>query len=116
MTLSQIIAAIACAAALVAVLGAAMSHRARRAVERTLPACDGDGVITFSGRMSDADYEAFKAHWQATHKPGCAHPVEPLDETGAACPAYQPPATATDSGLCARCGMYDYKHKEQPGA
>jgi hypothetical protein len=29
---------------------------------------------------------------------------------GAVCSAYQPPATSADSGLCARCGMFDYKH------
>lgn len=33
---------------------------------------------------------------------------------GIACTAYRLPTTATDSGLCARCGMSDYKHKEQP--
>lgn len=32
------------------------------------------------------------------------------------CAAYRPPATAAQSGLCARCGMYDYKHSEEPGA
>lgn len=29
---------------------------------------------------------------------------------GAVCDVYQPPTTAEDSGLCARCGMYDYRH------
>lgn len=33
-------------------------------------------------------------------------------EDGAACEAYRVPATAEDSGLCADCGMYDYKHRE----
>lgn len=32
------------------------------------------------------------------------------------CSAYLPPVTAADSGLCARCGMFDYKHSEQRGA
>jgi hypothetical protein len=32
---------------------------------------------------------------------------------GTACAAYQPPNTPQDSGLCARCGMYDYKHTRQ---
>jgi len=32
--------------------------------------------------------------------------------SGTACGAYRPPATANNSGLCARCGMYDYKHPE----
>ena len=31
---------------------------------------------------------------------------------GAVCAAYQPPATPEGSGLCAGCGMYDYKHRE----
>ena len=31
----------------------------------------------------------------------------------AACGAYQPPADPADSGLCARCGMYDYRHATQ---
>lgn len=30
---------------------------------------------------------------------------------GAVCSAYQPPASPEDSGLCARCGMFDYKHQ-----
>ncbi|WP_329336142.1 hypothetical protein OG252_13240 [Streptomyces sp. NBC_01352] len=74
MTASQITAVIACAAALVAVLGAVMSYRARRAAERASP-------------------------WTGV--------------AGTVCPAYQPPATPEDSGLCPRCGMFDYKHVEQ---
>ncbi|CAM5620672.1 hypothetical protein [Streptomyces aurantiogriseus] len=105
MTTSQIIAVVACAAALVAVLGAVQAYRARRSVERTLPIRDGGGVITFPRRMSDAEVDAFKARWQATH-----------GKPGAACSAYQPPTTPADSGLCARCGMYDYKHQEGSGA
>lgn len=30
---------------------------------------------------------------------------------GIACDAYRPPADPADSGLCAGCGMYDYKHQ-----
>lgn len=105
MTASQITAAIACTAALLAVLAAFMSYRARRAVERTIPVRDGGGVITFPRRMSDAEVEAFKARWQAKY-----------GETGAVCSAYQPPATADDSGLCACCGMFDYKHSEASDA
>lgn len=33
---------------------------------------------------------------------------------GTVCDAYQPPATAEMTGLCSRCGMYDYKHHEAP--
>ncbi|MET9012297.1 hypothetical protein ABZX74_15465 [Streptomyces olivaceoviridis] len=32
---------------------------------------------------------------------------------GTVCGAYQPPATAEMTGLCARCGMYDYRHTAQ---
>jgi hypothetical protein len=35
---------------------------------------------------------------------------------GTVCAAYQPPTKPEDSGLCARCGMADWKHKETPGA
>ncbi|MFF6781434.1 hypothetical protein [Streptomyces sp. NPDC012510] len=35
---------------------------------------------------------------------------------GEVCGAYQPPATSADSGLCARCGMSDYKHPEAADA
>lgn len=31
-----------------------------------------------------------------------------------ACDAYQPPTEPADSGFCARCGMYDYKHHARP--
>jgi hypothetical protein len=44
----------------------------------------------------------------ALDEPGLAEPT--------ACDAYQPPTTPADSGLCARCGMYDYKHQEVSGA
>ncbi|UJV42077.1 hypothetical protein [Streptomyces sp. AMCC400023] len=33
-------------------------------------------------------------------------------EDGTVCGAYKPPATSADSGLCARCGMFDYRHSE----
>lgn len=33
-------------------------------------------------------------------------------EDGAVCEAYRLPTTAESSGLCARCGMSDYKHHE----
>lgn len=106
MTTSEIIAcAISVTAAIVSItawIGARrQATRARR--------------ITFPRRMSGAEAAAFKARWQATYKPGCAHPVEPLDEDGV-CAAYQPPTTPADSGLCARCGMFDYKHQEASGA
>ncbi|MGQ4350481.1 hypothetical protein [Streptomyces sp. SAS_275] len=33
---------------------------------------------------------------------------------GDVCGTYQVPARSEDSGLCAGCGMSDYKHREQP--
>lgn len=41
-------------------------------------------------------------------------PVRPPD--GEVCGRYQPPTSPEDSGLCARCGMSDYKHEGKPGA
>jgi len=35
-------------------------------------------------------------------------------DDGVVCAAYRVPKTAEDSGLCAYCGMSDYKHQEQP--
>lgn len=35
---------------------------------------------------------------------------------GTVCRVYRPPATPEDSGLCARCGMFDYKHLGQSDA
>ena len=75
MTSSQLAACISALAALVAISGALMAYRARRAAERTLPWTGVEGTV---------------------------------------CDTYQPPATAEMTGLCARCGMYDYKHQE-PG-
>ena len=71
--------------------------------ERTFPV--GGGEVTITAPMSQADYEDLKARW-----------LQRYGQSGAACDAYQPPATAADTGLCARCGMYDYKHQEQPDA
>jgi hypothetical protein len=44
------------------------------------------------------------------------HTLSPKRSDGTVCSAYQPPTTSADSGLCARCGMYDYKHQEASGA
>ena len=123
MTTSQLIAsAITWIAAIAAVIAAALAWRAQqqardfliavRAERRTFT-IPGGGVLTFDRRMSDADVGAFKAAWLRAYKPGAAHPVEPLIKDGAVCAAYQEPTMAEDSGLCARCGMYDYKHQEQ---
>jgi hypothetical protein len=37
-------------------------------------------------------------------------------KAGKVCSGYRLPATSEDSGLCSRCGMYDYKHQEATGA
>lgn len=101
--------AFALAAVVVAVCSVISTRRALRSTQRALREIqarqrsfprDG-GEVTVTAPMTEADYEAFKARWQAV----CGRAV-------AACPAYQPPATPADSGLCARCGMYDYKHEE----
>jgi uncharacterized protein YbjT (DUF2867 family) len=122
-TTSQLIAsAITWAAAIAAVVAAALSWRAQqqardflvavRAERRTFTT-PGGGEVTVTAPMSDAEYEEFRTRWQATYgKPGAV--VELPDEDGAVCEAYQPPTTSEQSGLCARCGMYDYKHQEQP--
>ena len=83
------------------------------AAERRTFTLPSGGVLAFDPRMSDADIAAFKAMWQRMHKPDTAHPVEPLIKDGTVCEAYQSPVIAENSGLCARCGMSDYKHHEE---
>lgn len=107
MTFEIIAAVVACIAAAGAVWGAIDGRRTvlrLRAERRTFP-IPGGGEVTVTAPMSKADYEAFKAAWLERHR-----------TDGAVCPGYQPPATPEDSGLCVRCGMFDYKHQEQPGA
>ena len=117
MTTSQIIAcAISWTAAIVAVTALIRTRHAAndaRAERRTFTTPQG-GVLTFDRRMTDAEVQAFKEMWQRMYKPGAPHPVVPLLVDGAVCAAYRPPTAAEDSGLCARCGMSDYKHEEQP--
>lgn len=119
MTTSQIIAcAISWTAAPAAAIAATLALRAQqqaqaaliavRTERRTFSTPDG-GVFTFDRRMSDAEVAAFKARWQETYgTPGTA-------QEGTVCGAYRVPATAEDSGLCAGCGMFDYRHKEESG-
>ncbi|MFG2372580.1 hypothetical protein ACGFY9_14015 [Streptomyces sp. NPDC048504] len=123
MTTSQLIAsAITWIAAIAAVIGAALAWRAQqqarnflvaiRAERRTF-ATPGGGEVTVTAPMSDAAYEELKARWlEAYGKPGAV--AELLNEDGAVCAAYRLPATSESSGLCARCGMSDYKHQEPP--
>lgn len=124
MTTSQIIAsAITWTAAIAAVIAAALSWRAQqqtrdtllavRAERRTFTTPGGGGEVTVTAPMSDAEYEELKARWLKTYgKPGTAHPVVELDPDEAVCEVYRLPTTSESSGLCARCGMFDYKHHE----
>jgi hypothetical protein len=77
------------------------------------------GQIT-TGALTEAEFEALTAKLEAEYgkyQGGRAMPLRVLnEEEPSACPAYQPPTVAADSGLCARCGMYDYKHQERPDA
>jgi hypothetical protein len=44
---------------------------------------------------------------------GCRWRLTPVTRTdGVVCEAYRLPTTSEDSGLCAGCGMSDYKHEE----
>jgi hypothetical protein len=104
----QIIAtALACIAAGIAVWGAVDGRRTvlRLRAERRTFAIPGGGEVTVTAPMSEAEYEALKPSWLKAH-----------GRAGAVCSGYQPPATSEDSGLCARCGMFDYKHEGVPGA
>lgn len=123
MTTSQLIAsAITWVAAIAAVIGAALSWRAQQQTRDTLLAVraerrtfttPGGGEVTVTAPMSDAEYEELKARWLETYgKPGTAHPVVELDPDEAVCEVYRLPTTSESSGLCARCGMFDYKHHE----
>lgn len=64
-----------------------------------------DGTRTLVGYVSAPIHPDDMARWRAVLDPV----VEPV---AAVCSAYQPPATPEDSGLCAGCGMSDYKHRE----
>lgn len=65
-------------------------------------------------RTQKTEYEALKEKWQREHgNDRTAHRVKELRPVSpVACPAYQPSTEPADSGLCARCGMFDYKHRE----
>ncbi|MET7437010.1 hypothetical protein ACFYQQ_01095 [Streptomyces sp. NPDC005496] len=111
-TLHLVAYAITWAAAIASMTGAALAWRAQQQARNTLIACrverrtfsiPSGGEVTVTAPMSQSDYEALKAHF-LRHGPGVA------------CQAFRPSATSEDSGLCARCGMYDYKHVEPSGA
>lgn len=122
MNTSQLIASvITWTAGLAAMIAAALAWRAQqqardfliavRAERRTFTT-SGGGEVTVTAPMSDAQYEALRARWLETYgKPGAV--VELLNEDGAVCEAYRLPTTSESSGLCACCGMSDYKHQER---
>ncbi|MFJ1667370.1 hypothetical protein ACIOK4_13475 [Streptomyces bottropensis] len=43
---------------------------------------------------------------------GITRALEGQRQDGTVCDVYKPPSTSADSGLCARCGMSDYRHPE----
>jgi hypothetical protein len=116
-TTSQIIAcAIAWTAAAVAITAFAKTRRARRPVPYTPPPREHCGnlapqIFEHSPRVECALHPGHQgshanergARWWLT-------PKAPQD--GVVCEAYRLPTAAEDSGLCARCGMSDYKHWE----
>lgn len=73
-------------------------------------------VLSAEGPLAMAEYEALKARWLKLHGNNqAAHHVEELRPVSpVACSAYRPPTEPADSGLCAGCGMFDYKHRESP--
>lgn len=119
MTTSQIIAcALAWTAAISAIIALVLTMRRTRQDGTTryqLQYPFRGGQIT-TGPLTEAEFEALTAKLEAEYAQyhdGRAMPLHVLDEEGlSACSAYQPPTTPADSGLCARCGMYDYKHQE----
>lgn len=115
MTTSQILAcAIAWTAAIVAVIAYVLARRRSRP-ESVAWTIDG-GEITFDQALTERQVEEFKARWvktygnnQAAHRVEELRPVAPV-----ACSTFRPSTEPADSGLCAGCGMYDYKHRESP--
>lgn len=123
MTAGQIIpSAITWVAAIAAVIAAALSWRVQQQARNTLLAVHAErrtfawrgGEVTITAPMSNADCEALKEKWQREHGNNrAAHQVEELRPVSpVACSAYQPSTEPADSGLCAGCGMFDYKHRE----
>lgn len=122
MTNSQIIAcAIAWTAALVACIPFIAQRLAtRRAIPYTPPPREHCGEMKPSFFASSQPAECvLRPRHTGSHadEHGTRWQLIPVAvEDGAVCEVYQLPTTAENSGLCARCGMYDYKHEEQPHA
>ena len=113
MTTDQIFAcAIAVTAVIVAITVCVLARRRSRR-DPVEWAFDG-GEITFDRALTEEQVEEFKARWLKLHDNNqAAHHVEELHLVSpVACSAYQPSAEPADSGLCANCGMFDYKHRE----
>lgn len=119
MTTSQIIAsAIAWAALAVALIAVLIARRTRPGIPYTPPPREHCGELKPTFFESDQHAECVLrpghsgshadnrgARWWLTHAAA---------NDGTVCEAYRLPATAEDSGLCAGCGMSDYKHEERP--
>ncbi|MET8766351.1 DUF6085 family protein [Streptomyces sp. NPDC004658] len=77
-----------------------------------LPIRDGGGVLTVPARTTMGERARLASAWKAVSTPDPA-PAATQPTDGTVCTAYQPPTTAEMTGLCARCGMYDYRHTTQ---
>jgi hypothetical protein len=121
-TADQIIAcAIAWTAAVVAIAALMLVRRARSATPGTPPPRE------YCGNLAPQIFE-HSPRTECVLRPGHSgsHANERgarwwydpnlTVEDGAVCEAYRVPATAEDSGLCAGCGMSDYKHREASDA
>lgn len=111
-----IAAAITWAWALVAMLALGRARRARLA----LLSGERCGVVKPAFFVNSPSTECvLRPQHSGSHKDehGTRWRFVPMAaKVGEVCGAYRLPTTAADSGLCARCGMYDYKHQEQPNA
>lgn len=61
--------------------------------------------------LDEAAHDAFLTALAQPSDPAATEATEPTP-----CDSYQPPTTPTETGLCARCGMYDYKHHPKPAS
>lgn len=118
MTASQIIAcAIAWTAAIVACTAYVLvRRRARRenTVRYQLQHPFRGGVLTTEKPLTEAEFDALRAKLEREYAQYCGGRAVPVvdvtEEEPGTCSHYQPPAKPEDSGYCARCGMFDYKH------
>lgn len=121
MTTAQIFAcAVAWSAVIVAVTAYVTArvtrHRAatRWHIRYPVDPFDGHGWLETQKPLTEEEYEALKVAWRREYGNNRTayhvkelRPVDPV-----ACSAFRPSTDPADSGLCARCGMFDYKHRE----